>query len=179
MVRILEAVREPIRMKTRRMGTLLVKLILLCIVIVPGAVYSNLLHSPDSNEKEVTALPIAFYQQDQTVTGIISDSEGVPLAGASILEKGTSNGTQSDFDGNFTLDLTDGNAVLVASYVGFATEEIPVNGQSTINITLQESAEGLEEVVVIGYGTVKKSDLTGSVSSIQAEKVEYRFPSIR
>ena len=106
----------------------------------------------------------------QSVSGTVTDTEGVPLAGANILEKGTTNGTQTDFDGNFTLEVG-GNAILVASYLGFATEEVPVNGQSSILVSLAEDAAGLDEVVVIGYGTVKKSDLTGSVSSIQADKL--------
>lgn len=104
------------------------------------------------------------------VSGTVTDVEGVPLAGANILEKGTTNGTQTDFDGNFSLGVADG-AVLVVSYIGFATKEVNVEGQSDISISLAEDAAGLEEVIVIGYGTVKKSDLTGSVSSIQADKL--------
>lgn len=106
----------------------------------------------------------------QSVLGTVTDAEGVPLAGANILEKGTTNGTQTDFDGNFSIEVSD-DAVLVISYIGYASKEVPVNGQSNISVNLAEDAAGLEEVVVIGYGTVKKSDLTGSVSSIQADKL--------
>ena len=107
----------------------------------------------------------------QTVSGTVSDSQGVPLPGASVLEKGTTNGTQSDFDGNFTLDVSASNAVLVISYIGFATQEIPVDGQDTISVALEESAAGLEEVVVIGYGEVRKKDLTGSVSKVGGDEL--------
>ena len=103
------------------------------------------------------------------INGVVLDTNGQPLSGANILEKGTSNGVIADFDGNFTISLSDENAVLVVSYLGFASKEIAVDGNENLRITLEESAAGLEEVVVIGYGTVKKSDLTGAVSSIKGE----------
>ncbi|WP_051315761.1 SusC/RagA family TonB-linked outer membrane protein, partial [Arenibacter certesii] len=105
------------------------------------------------------------------VTGTVSDDQGQPLPGASIVEKGTTNGTQTDFDGNFSLDLTGADATLVVSYIGFSTKEIPVTDGANLNITLEESAAGLDEVVVVAYGTVKKSDMTGSVSSIKTEEI--------
>ncbi len=105
------------------------------------------------------------------VNGTVTDADSVPLAGASILEKGTLNGTQSDFDGNFSLELADENAVLVVSYIGYATKEFGLRGQNAVTIALEEDTASLDEVIVIGYGTVKKSDLTGSVSSIQADKL--------
>ena len=104
--------------------------------------------------------------QDFTVTGTVLDQDGQPLPGANILEKGTTNGTQTDFDGNYSISVGGEDAILVISYIGFSTKEIPVAGQSAINITLEESAAGLDEVVVVGYGTQKKSDLTGAVSSL-------------
>lgn len=107
----------------------------------------------------------------QTVSGTVTDSQGVPLPGTSVLEKGTTNGTQSDFDGNFSLNISDSNAVLVVSYIGFGTQEIPVDGQDTISVALEESAAGLEEVVVIGYGEVRKKDLTGSVSTVGGDEL--------
>ncbi|MGI9550519.1 MAG: carboxypeptidase-like regulatory domain-containing protein, partial [Aurantibacter sp.] len=91
--------------------------------------------------------------QDHTITGTITDENGTPLVGANILEKGTLNGTQTDFDGNFTITVSDENATLVVSYLGFTTREIAVGGQTELTITLAESAAGLEEVVVVGYGT--------------------------
>lgn len=106
----------------------------------------------------------------QTVTGIVSDQAG-PLPGASVLIKGTTNGTQTDFDGNYTLDNVDGNAVLVFSYIGFKTVEIPVEGRSTINVTMEEDAAALDEVVVTGYGSQSKRDVTGSVSTVDVEQL--------
>ncbi|WP_375587774.1 TonB-dependent receptor [Flagellimonas aurea] len=107
--------------------------------------------------------------QDFSVSGTVTDESGMPLPGTSIVEKGTTNGTQTDFDGNFALTLSDSNATLVVSYIGFASKEVAVAGQSELNIVLQESAAALDEIVVIGYGSVKKSDLTGAVSSLKSE----------
>ncbi|MEP1413497.1 MAG: TonB-dependent receptor [Maribacter dokdonensis] len=107
--------------------------------------------------------------QDFTVNGIVQDQNGQPLPGANILEKGTSNGTQTDFDGNFELTLNNGDAVLSITYIGFSPREIPVDGQNNFTIVLEESAAALDEIVVVGYGTQKKSDLTGSVSSLKSE----------
>jgi len=106
--------------------------------------------------------------QAQTVTGTVSDSSG-PLPGASVVVKGTTNGTQTDFDGNYTLSDVASDATLVVSYIGFASQEVAVNGQSTINITLQEDATALDEVVIIGYGQTTVKDATGSVSAVTSE----------
>ncbi|PXX25732.1 TonB-dependent receptor [Arenibacter sp. ARW7G5Y1] len=106
-----------------------------------------------------------------TVSGTIVDNNGTPLSGANVVEKGTVNGVTADFDGQFEIELSSANPELVVSYLGFATKEILVNGQTNMTITLQESAAGLEEVVVVGYGQVRKSDLTGSVASIKGEAV--------
>ncbi|MFH4966526.1 TonB-dependent receptor [Gaetbulibacter sp. M235] len=108
-------------------------------------------------------------RQGHEISGTITDSKGQPLPGANILEKGTTNGTQSDFDGNFILNIKDENAVLVISYIGFKTTEIVVGGQLELSIVLVEDSESLEEVVLIGYGKMKKSDLTGSISSISSK----------
>lgn len=107
----------------------------------------------------------------QLVSGTIVDAEGIPLPGASIVEKGTTNGAQSDFDGNFTLEVTDQNAVLVVSYVGYATKEVNVGNQTQFSITLEEDAAALDEVVVVGYGTQKRANVSGSVSSIKGEDI--------
>ncbi|MBU2904340.1 SusC/RagA family TonB-linked outer membrane protein [Arenibacter algicola] len=90
------------------------------------------------------------------VSGTISDQNGAPLPGANILEKGTTNGTQADFDGNFSISVEDENTVLEVSYIGFAAKEIIVNGETSLNIVLQESAEGLDEVVITSFG-IRKS----------------------
>ncbi len=104
----------------------------------------------------------------QTVSGTVSDASG-PLPGASVVVKGTTNGTQTDFDGNYTLNNVGSDAVIVFSYVGFATQEIAVNGRTTINVTLVEDAQALDEVVIIGYGQTTVKDATGSVAAVKSE----------
>ena len=106
--------------------------------------------------------------QAQTVTGTVSESNG-PLPGANVLVKGTTNGATTDFDGNYTLNNVPSDAILVISYVGFTTLEVAVNGRSTVDAVLQEDANALEEVVVIGYGTQSVKDATGAVSVVSSE----------
>lgn len=105
----------------------------------------------------------------KTVTGLVKDASG-PIIGVNIVEKGTSNGTITDFDGKFTLQVAP-DAVLVITYVGYLSREIKVTNQKTLTITMKEDTQTLDELVVVGYGTVKKSDLTGSVSSVKAEDI--------
>ena len=105
----------------------------------------------------------------KTVTGVVKDASG-PIIGVNILEKGTSNGTITDFDGKFTLQVAP-DAVLVVTYVGYLSREIKVTNEKTLIITMKEDTQTLDELVVVGYGTVKKSDLTGSVSSVKAEDI--------
>ncbi len=104
----------------------------------------------------------------QDVSGNVSDVNA-SLPGVSVLEKGTTNGTQTDFDGNYTLNNVANEATLVFSYVGYRSVEVPVNGKSTISATLEEDSEALEEVVIIGYGTIKAKDATGAVITVTAE----------
>ncbi len=104
-----------------------------------------------------------------TVTGMVTDDTGVPLPGASVVEKGTTNGTQTDFDGNYTIEVG-GDATLVISYIGYATQEIAVGGNSVINATLQEDAAALDEVIVTGYVTQARGDITGSVASVDVSE---------
>jgi iron complex outermembrane receptor protein len=106
--------------------------------------------------------------QAQSVSGTVSDANG-PLPGANVLVKGTTNGTQTDFDGNYTLSGVPADAVLVFSYIGFKTLEVPAGGRSSVNVTLEEDAQALEEVVLVGYGSVRKKDATGAVASVKAE----------
>lgn len=113
--------------------------------------------------------------QQSVVTGIVTDANGNLLPGASIIEKGTNNGTQSDFDGNYSIELNDQNSILVVSYIGFASIEVPVNGRNNIDITLEESTSSLDEVVVVGYGTQRKVDLTGAVAVVDVEAAK-RLP---
>ncbi len=109
--------------------------------------------------------------QKITVHGVVDDTTGEPLIGATVMEKGTSNGTATDFDGNFTLNV-DPKGTLVISYIGYDTQEVPVNGRTEIKVTLSDNATILAETVVIGYGSVKKSDATGSVAFMNPNEVE-------
>lgn len=129
-------------------------------------------NEPEKTDRSSNTLPVEVVQQ--SVNGTVTDQDGVPLPGANIVEKGTTNGVTADFDGNFSMEVADENATLVVSYIGFATKEVDVNGQSAITIILEESAAGLEEVVVVGYGTQKKINLTGSVASISTEAIDSR-----
>lgn len=108
------------------------------------------------------------------VTGVVVDASGVPLIGVNVLEKGTTNGTITDFDGKFTLNVSSPNAKLVISYIGYVSQEVlaPKNGE--LKVVLKEDTETLEEVVVVGYGTQKKANLSGSVSSVDSEQLQNR-----
>ncbi len=110
-------------------------------------------------------------QQNKTVTGVVTDANKVPLPGVTVLEKGTSNGTATDFDGNFSITVDNDNAVLVFSFLGFSNQEVPVDERSTINVTMEESASALDEVVLVGYGTQRKGDLTGATVGISSEEI--------
>ena len=112
----------------------------------------------------------SIFAQTKTIKGTIKDSDGMELPGASILEKGTNNGVISDFDGNFTIAVSNGTK-LVVSFIGFETREVLINNQTVLNITLN-SGNVLDEVVIVGYGTQKKSDLTGAISSVSAKDFE-------
>ncbi len=104
-----------------------------------------------------------------TVTGTVTDTQNNPLPGASVLETGTLNGVTTDFDGNFSIEVADLNAVLKISYLGYSSSELPLNGQRNVKVRLMEDATQLEDVVVVGYGTQKRSDVTGSIASLKSE----------
>ncbi|WP_194765970.1 SusC/RagA family TonB-linked outer membrane protein [Tamlana sp. I1] len=112
-------------------------------------------------------------QNQVTVTGMVTDGDiGGPLPGVTILVKGTTIGTTTDFDGGYTLTNIDANATLLFSYVGYLTHEAPLKGKSVINVTLKPSLESLDEVIVVGYGSTRKSDLTGSVVAVSGDILE-------
>jgi len=120
----------------------------------------------------LTSQPIAgVTQQQKTISGKVTDTNGQPLPGVTIIVKGTTNGTITDSDGNYRLINVPGDAILVFSFVGMRSQELPVAGKSVLNISLEEETVGIEEVVAIGYGTMKKSDLTGSVATVSAEDI--------
>lgn len=117
-------------------------------------------------------------QNVSVVTGIVSDSNGDPIPGVTVIQKGTSNGTVTDVEGLYSLSDLPTDATLVFSFIGMQPTEILVGTQSEINVSMESGAVGLDEVVAIGYGTVKKSDLTGSVSSVGAKTLE-KMPAAR
>lgn len=110
-------------------------------------------------------------QNGKTVSGIVKDETGLPLPGVNVIEKGTKNSTSSDFDGKFTVKVTNDNAVLSFSYVGFDAKNVSVGGRKELEVSLQSSTNKLNEIVVVGYGSVKKSDLTGAVSTLSGAEL--------
>ena len=116
----------------------------------------------------VSFLSVRAFAQQITVNGVVQDTQGEPIIGANILVKGTSNGTITDLDGNFQL-TADADAILVFSFIGYQTQELPA--QPVMNVTLRDDSKQLDEVVVIGYGSVKKNDLSGSVVALKAEEM--------
>ena len=131
---------------------LLTKLLLLPVVLLMGST--------------------AFAQM--TVSGTVSDANG-PVPGVNVVVQGTSNGAQTDFDGNYSISDVTNDATLVFSYIGYATQEVFVNGRSTVDVTLAEDAQALAEVVVIGYGTTTVKDATGAVTAVTAEDFNKGF----
>ena len=117
------------------------------------------------------AIVCSVSAQNVTIKGTVTDENGEPIIGASVLEKGTNAGVSTDIDGNFSLKVT-GKNPLVVSYIGMDTQEVNITGKTQVNVVLKENSKVLDEVVVIGYETVRKKDLTGSVSSINAKAIE-------
>ena len=107
------------------------------------------------------------------IKGTVKDVSGDPIIGASVKVQGSKSGVITDFDGNFSVQA-DNNATLVISYIGYTTETVKVAGKNNLSITLREDAQTLNDIVVIGYGVQKKSDLTGSVASVKAEDLKHR-----
>lgn len=118
-----------------------------------------------------TSTPPATTQADETIKGRIIDEKGEGLPGVSVVVKGTQRGTSTNANGDFSLSVPNTSAVVVVSYVGYLTQEVALGNRTTVSITLRPDQKSLEEVVVVGYGSVKKSDLTGSVSSVKAEQI--------
>ena len=114
--------------------------------------------------------PLWAFGQNITVKGVVKDATGQTVIGASVVQKGTTNGTISDFDGNFTLTVPS-DAVLTISFVGYKTQEIPVAGKTSLEVTLSEDAQMLDNVIVVGYGTQKKEDLTSAIATLSPKEV--------
>lgn len=108
----------------------------------------------------------------QRVTGVVKDTQNEPVIGVNVVVKGTTVGTVTDFEGRYSLEVPGSNAVLEFTYIGYVSQQIAVNGRATLNVVMTEDSQALEEVIVVGYGTVKKSDLTGAVSSIKSEELQ-------
>jgi len=132
----------------------------LLLVFASSVAFANPTLDEDKTPSEIV---------QSTITGNVTDDTGGPLPGANVLVKGTTNGTQTDFDGNYTITANDSD-VLVFSYIGFASQEISINGQSTINVQMAEDASQLSEVVVTGYTTQVRGDITGSVASVDVSE---------
>lgn len=119
----------------------------------------------------LSMLCLVAFAQGHQVSGIVKDATGESLIGANVLVKGTTNGAITDFEGKFSLSDVKSSDILVFSYIGCVTQEIKVGNQTQFDVTLNDDSQALEEVVVIGYGTVKRKDLTGSVTSVGADKL--------
>lgn len=139
--------------------------------LISGMHTSLYASEPDSNWKNsILNLEIT---QNLTITGtVISADDGMPIPGANVVVKGTTNGTTTDFDGNYTINVPSGNTVLIFSSIGFTSQEIAVGTNDTINVSLETDVSELDEVVVVGYGTAKKETLTGAVEQVKAEAFE-------
>lgn len=122
----------------------------------------------------LSMLCLVAFAQGRLVTGTVIDGTGEPVIGANVLEVGTTNGVITDIDGNFKLHGVLPNAKIQVSFIGYISQTIAVGNQKNIKITLKEDAQALDEVVVVGYGTMKKTDVTGSVSSVSSEKLAAR-----
>src|SRR5690606_11095525 len=109
------------------------------------------------------------FSQTKTITGTVSDNTG-PMPGVNVLVKGTTNGVVTNFDGEFSIENVSDTDVLVFSYIGFVTQEITAGSQNSVNVVLQEDTQALDEVIVVGYGTHKKSNVIGSVTSVEVEE---------
>jgi TonB-linked SusC/RagA family outer membrane protein len=121
-------------------------------------------------EEDIKTEITVAQQQRKRITGTVTEANGEPVIGANIIEEGTTNGTVTDIDGNFFLNV-ENNSVIHISYIGYLPQEINTVGKTTFDIILQEDTKALDELVVVGYGTVKKKDLTGSVASVSAETI--------
>ena len=119
---------------------------------------------------------VQSFAQNVTITGVVKDQSGEPLIGVNVMEKGTTNGSITDVDGKYSVSVKGSKTILMFSYIGYLSQEMAVGNQKTINVTMKEDTEELEEVVVIGYGTAKKRDLTGAISTVKAENLEKETP---
>jgi hypothetical protein len=145
---------------------------LLPVILVGGLVFWGA--TPVFAHDHIISIPSGEYSSmelETTVSGTITDGDGIPMIGVSVLEKGTGNGTISDVSGKYRLTVNDG-ATLVFSYISYTSQEISISGRTTIDVVMAESTSVLNEVVVIGYGRQAKRDITGSVSTLSADQIK-------
>ncbi len=140
-----------------------------CILV--GPLLAKGVNAPAIGEEILNVELLDTKQVDKTIKGTVTNSSGEGIPGANVLVEGTSVGAVTDADGKFTLDVPDGSDVLLISFIGYNTERITIGSQTTFDIILIEDLQSLEEIVVIGYGTQKKSDLTGALSSIDSDVI--------
>lgn len=146
----------PFLRTTKRAGYLLFYLSVLTNMASAYAINANL---------------VVWQTTDRTITGTVTDENGVPLLGAAILVKGTSIGTVTDFDGNYEINVPDGSEILIASYVGYTTQEVNIDGRSTINFSMAPDSLALDEVVLTGYTSQRQRDITGAVAVVDTEEM--------
>lgn len=128
------------------------------------------LSASENNVRQAEMPKMSASQQSlKTVSGSVSDAQGEPMPGVTVVVKGTTNGTVTDFDGKFTLKVPQKGAVLVFSFVGYSSQEIPVGNKTTFNVTMEETTVGVEEVVVVGYGVQKKESVVGAITQTTGE----------
>lgn len=132
----------------------------LCFLMV-GAGVTPPIHASNAN--------VSISQQAKKVTGTVTDAKGEPLLGVNVVVKGTTNGTITDLDGKYSLEV-EPNSILVVSYIGYVSQQIPASG-SVVNVTLKEDTQNLDEVIVVGYGTQQKKDITGSVAVVDTKEL--------
>jgi len=140
---------------------------ILCLVLI-GMTSPHLLLA-ESNKKSISSKYTKSIEGP--VTGKVTDQDGSPLIGATVLIKSTSTGTVTDIDGNFSLEVPDEDAILVFSYTGYQSQEVPVMGKTLINVVMAQAVSLLEEIVVTGYGTTRKMDITGSVATLKGDDI--------
>ena len=163
------------RLNTKTKLGRVMKLTSIPLFIFTTGVYASV-HSPNMRIKsdikiiEKPSIVSTPQQNTRQITGTVIDATGMPIIGANVMVKGTTNGTITDIDGKFTLEVAK-DAILQVSYIGYMNQEISVGNKSVLSISLQEDTQKLDEVVVIGYGTMKKSDITGAISSVSEEKI--------
>ena len=142
-------------------------------VLAQALAKTDLIYTINDRNVNIINKTYAKQQQSKTITGKVIDQNGDPVVGANVIEKGTTNGSITDQDGRFTLSVSPGASLLI-SYIGYNTQEIVIGNKSDFTIHLTEDTQSIEEVVVIGYGTARKADLTGSTTSLKGERLSNR-----